>query len=86
MVMGAKREGRRRQAMFRSPDRVREAEQFLIDKAPSRKLFAEAGVLSSEEMIRRAGVRWSTEYKQPVLEAMVERALLQAAGLPLEEV
>ncbi len=72
--------------VFRSPDRVREAEQYLIGKAPSRKLFAEAGVLSSEEMIRRTGVRWSTEYKQPVLEAIVERALLQAACLPLEEI
>lgn len=71
--------------VFRSPDRVREAEEHLIGKAPSRALFAEAGLLSSEEMIRRTGVRWSTEYKKPVLEALVERALLQAAGLPLEE-
>jgi carbon-monoxide dehydrogenase medium subunit/xanthine dehydrogenase FAD-binding subunit len=71
--------------VFRSPDRVREAEKHLIGKAPSRVLFAEAGLLSSEEMIRRTGVRWSTEYKKPVLEALVERALLQAAGLPLEE-
>jgi len=71
--------------VFRSPDRVREAEEHLIGKAPSRLLFAEAGLLSSEEMIRRTGVRWSTEYKKPVLEALVERALLQAAGLPLEE-
>ena len=71
--------------VFRSPDRVREAEDLLIGKAPSRALFAEAGQLSSEEMIRRTGIRWSTAYKQPVLEALVERALLQAAGLPLEE-
>lgn len=71
--------------VFRSPDRVREAEEHLIGKAPSRALFAEAGLLSSEEMIRKTGVRWSTEYKKPVLEALVERALLQAAGLPLEE-
>ena len=71
--------------VFRSPDRVREAEEHLIGKAPSRALFAEAGLISSEEMIRRTGVRWSTEYKKPVLEALVERALLQAAGLPLEE-
>jgi len=71
--------------VFRSPDRVREAEEHLIGKAPSRALFAEAGLLSSEEMIRRTGVRWSTEYKKPVLEALVERALLQTAGLPLEE-
>jgi len=71
--------------VFRSPDCVREAEEHLIGKAPSRLLFAEAGLLSSEKMIRRTGVRWSTEYKKPVLEALVERALLQAAGLPLEE-
>lgn len=71
--------------VFRSPDRIREAEELLIGKMPSRALFSEAGQLSSEEMIRRTGVRWSTAYKQPVLEALVERALLQAAGLPLEE-
>jgi CO/xanthine dehydrogenase FAD-binding subunit len=71
--------------VFRSPDCVNRAEEHLIGKAPSRALFAQAGQLSSEEMIRRTGVRWSTEYKQPVLEALVERALLQAAGMPAEE-
>jgi hypothetical protein len=35
-------------------------------------------------MIQRTGVRWSTEYKQPVLEALVERALLCAAGIDTE--
>ena len=70
--------------VFRSPDRVKNAEGILIGQIASKELFAQAGVLAAEEMIRRTGVRWSTEYKQPVLEALVERALLQAAGLQTE--
>ncbi|MEA4871136.1 MAG: FAD binding domain-containing protein [Christensenella sp.] len=70
--------------VFRTPDRVRNAEEILIGQSPSKELFAQAGVLAAEEMIRRTGVRWSTEYKQPVLEALVERALLEAAGLRTE--
>lgn len=70
--------------VFRSPDRVKNAEAILIGQTPSKTLFAQAGVLAAEEMIRRTGVRWSTEYKQPVLEALVERALLQATGLQTE--
>lgn len=70
--------------VFRSPDRVRDAENSLLGQAPSKALFVQAGVLAAEEMIRRTGVRWSTEYKQPVLEALVERALLQATGLQTE--
>lgn len=71
--------------VFRTPDRVQAAEQCLIGQAPSKELFVEAGKLASEEMIQRTGVRWSTEYKKPVLEALVERALLRAAGLDTEE-
>ena len=70
--------------VFRSPDRVKNAEEILLGQIVSKELFAQAGVLAAEEMIRRTGVRWSTEYKQPVLEALVERALLQAAGLQTE--
>ena len=70
--------------VFRSPDRVKNAEEILAGQIASKELFAQAGVLAAEEMIRRTGVRWSTEYKQPVLEALVERALLQAAGLQTE--
>ena len=70
--------------VFRTPDRVRAAESSLLGQTPSKALFAQAGVLASEEMIQRTGVRWSTEYKKPVLEALVERALLKAAGIDTE--
>jgi len=70
--------------VFRTPDRVRAAEDRLVGQIPSKELFEEAGRLSSAEMIQRTGVRWSTEYKQPVLEALVERALLRAAGIDTE--
>lgn len=70
--------------VFRTPDRVPGAQERLLGQVPSRELFALAGRLCSEEMIRRTGVRWSTEYKQPVLEALVERTLCQAAGIDME--
>ena len=53
-----------------------------MGKAPSAALFEEAGKAVSEEMIARTGIRWSTEYKKPVIEALIQRALCRAAGLP----
>lgn len=70
--------------VFATPDRLAAAEQHVEGKAPSLKLFDECGKLASEEMIARTGVRWSTEYKQPVVEALVRRALCEACGLEWE--
>lgn len=67
--------------IFVRPDRVTEAEKVLIGQPPSREVFALAGKKVSEEMIKRTGVRWSTEYKQPAVEAIVEQGLLMAAGM-----
>lgn len=64
--------------VFSIPDRVESAEKILIGQKADQTLFEEAGREVSAEMIRRTGVRWSTEYKQPVIEAMVPRALLKA--------
>jgi carbon-monoxide dehydrogenase medium subunit/xanthine dehydrogenase FAD-binding subunit len=55
--------------------RVMEAENLLIGRSPSRTLFAEAGRVLSEVAIRETGRRWSTEYKEPVIAALVRRAL-----------
>ena len=63
-------------------DRVECAEALVVGKAPSAELFEEAGKAVSEEMIKRTGIRWSTEYKKPVIEALIQRALWRAAGLP----
>ncbi len=66
--------------VFRAPGRVNAAEALLLDKAPGRELFDECGRMVGEEMVARTGVRWSTEYKQPVVAALVRRALEAAAG------
>lgn len=63
--------------IFSTPDRVETAEQVLIGKNPSEELWKAAGKAVSEEMIRRTGIRWSTEYKQPAVEAIVEDALAE---------
>lgn len=68
--------------VFATPDRVECAEALVKGKAPSAALFEEAGRAVSEEMIKRTGIRWSTEYKKPVVEALVQRALCRACGLP----
>lgn len=67
--------------VFSTPDRVECAETLIVGKAPSAELFEQAGKSVSEEMIKRTGIRWSTEYKKPVVEALVCRALCRAAGL-----
>ncbi len=66
--------------VFASPDRVEKAEAMLKGQAPSEELFAKCGEAVSEEMIERTGVRWSTEYKKPVVEALVARGVREAAA------
>lgn len=67
--------------IFVVPQRVPSAEELLIGKKPSEELFEEAGKAVSAEMIEQTGYRWSTEYKQPAVEAIVCKALMKAAGL-----
>lgn len=67
--------------IFVIPDRVAQAEALLIGKKPSKELFVQAGKAVSDEMIARTGIRWSTEYKQPAVEGIVEDALFLAAGM-----
>jgi len=55
--------------------RVMEAEHLLIGKLPSTALFADAGRLVADTMVRETGRRWSTDYKEPVIAALVRRAL-----------
>ena len=62
------------------PARTATAEALLVGRAPTRQLFEAAGVEVSDEMIRRTGVRWSTEYKQPAVSAVVCDALTGAMG------
>ena len=62
------------------PDRIAAAEEALAGEKPTEELIALAGKKVGEEMVRRSGVRWSTPYKQPVIEALVSRALRRALG------
>ncbi len=71
--------------VFSTPQRVEKAEQFLLGKKPSNELFVECGKMVSDYMIECTGVRWSTEYKQPVVEALSQRALCEATSLPWAE-
>ncbi len=63
------------------PDRIAAAEEVLLGKTPDQELVRRAGEKVSEEMIARSGVRWSTPYKQPVIEALASRALRRALGM-----
>lgn len=67
--------------IFTKPDRVEKAERLLCGKVPSKELFAKAGEAVSDVMIQRTGIRWSTEYKKPAVEGLVEEALMRASGL-----
>lgn len=64
--------------IFPAPDRVTAAEQVLVGNIPDDELIYEAGLKVSEEMIARTGIRWSTEYKKPAVEALTRRVLKQA--------
>lgn len=55
--------------------RAMEAEKVLIGNPPSNTLFAESGRVVSEILIAETGRRWSTEYKEPVIAALVRRTL-----------
>ena len=52
-------------------------EAMLAGQFPGPALFQDAAHLTAREMIRMAGKRWSSEFKEPALTAMVRRALSQ---------
>ncbi len=60
-------------------------EQMLVGQAPSVELCEAAGHLAVTEMTKITGKRWSSEFKEPALLALVTRALLQVFGLPWAE-
>jgi CO/xanthine dehydrogenase FAD-binding subunit len=57
--------------------RLKPIEDFLIGKSPSQELFSSVARLTADEMIRLSGRRWSTEFKEPALISLVQRALAQ---------
>jgi len=56
------------------------AEKLLLGQKPSKESFTAAGEEVAAEMIRISGRRWSTPYKEPVVQALVRRALYRAMG------
>ncbi len=62
------------------PHRMRKAEGVLRGRVPTEALVLSAAAAVSAEMIEETGVRWSTEYKDPVVAALAARALGGALG------
>jgi carbon-monoxide dehydrogenase medium subunit/xanthine dehydrogenase FAD-binding subunit len=52
-----------------------DAEAMLLGQRPTRPLIAAAGHKVAELMIETTGRRWSTEFKEPVIGVLAERAL-----------
>jgi CO/xanthine dehydrogenase FAD-binding subunit len=69
-------------AAFPTWRRMSEAERMLTGNRPSRDVFDEVGRKVSEVMTASVGIRWSSEYKVPVLAILVRRALEQCV-LPM---
>jgi CO/xanthine dehydrogenase FAD-binding subunit len=55
--------------------RFTEAEDILLGHYPTQDLIAAAGRKVAETMIGLTGRRWSTEFKEPVITTLTERAL-----------
>lgn len=60
--------------------RFSSAEKLLLGQKPSKESFTAAAEEVAAEMIRISGRRWSTPYKEPVVQALVRRALYRAMG------
>jgi len=65
-------------AVTPTPHRMAEAESILKGKSPDEKTMKAAARCISETMVRWSGVRPSTAYKAPVVEALFLRCLRQA--------
>jgi CO/xanthine dehydrogenase FAD-binding subunit len=60
------------------PQRFLEAEEFLCGKSPDEETLQKASLKISEMMINRTGIRASTPYKRPVIEALFMRGMKRA--------
>ena len=55
--------------------RIETAEKMLLDKTPDESLIDAAADTLAEEVFKITGIRWSTEYKEPVLKNVFKRVL-----------
>jgi CO/xanthine dehydrogenase FAD-binding subunit len=58
-----------------TPQRMPDAEVFLKGKSPDEEILQKASLKVSETMIHRSGIRPSTSYKRPVIEALFIRSM-----------
>lgn len=65
-------------AVTPTPQRMSEAEGFLKGRLPDEESLRKASTLISEAIIKRSGIRPSTSYKRPVVEALFKRAVKEA--------
>jgi CO/xanthine dehydrogenase FAD-binding subunit len=61
--------------------RLEKVEQSLVGRKALPETMQAAGELAASEMVRLAGMRWSSEYKIPALSAMTVRAFGRVFGL-----
>lgn len=61
-----------------TPQRMSGAEVFLKGKSPDEESLQKASLKVSDTMIRQSGIRPSTSYKRPVVEALFVRAMRKA--------
>jgi len=66
--------------VFPVPKRIKSAEELLKGEVPTVELIEEAAKAVAETMIKETGKRWSTPYKQPVIQSLVKRAIHEALG------
>jgi CO/xanthine dehydrogenase FAD-binding subunit len=62
--------------------RLDAVEKLLVGQFPSPVLMEKAARTAADEVVRLAGRRWSSEFKEPALMALTKRALNQVFGMP----
>ncbi len=64
-------------ALTPTPQRMSHAEEFLRGRFPDEVSLEKASSLISEAILKQSGIRPSTPYKRPVVEALFKRAVIQ---------
>jgi CO/xanthine dehydrogenase FAD-binding subunit len=55
--------------------RMTDAERILLGKKPESPLIEESARLMAESIFKITGIRWSTEYKKPVVQNIFKRLM-----------
>lgn len=60
--------------------RIDRAEEILLGKKPAPSLVEEAAQVMEEDIVKTTGIRWSTAYKLPVIQAMFKQSVMELLG------